>query len=288
MHVSPRSSRPLAALFLVAVTAAAAGQDTAAPDPADVLRGPTVEDRQVPGVISTFGETTAAQPGARYRVQHRMFLQAFRALDQEAPPELHLTPSQAETIRSLEQAFQREMRTFRREHRDELRELQRKGREARRRRADTPNTPPTDDELSLNEQRRALMAQGPDVQDHHVRVWDVLTDDQADWMRTYLDARVQDQAMGDAMTDRGPRDDAMREAQPRSRAAGIDAMTITDPKVRALVDRLERLPPHVRERVIARFMDGLDNVEQRLDPPPAPSMDDVDVPDPDDAGSMQG
>lgn len=96
------------------------------PTSPDPLRGPPVQDRNVPGVDDRFGDDA---PGARRReprINHRAFMESVRSLASDSTPQAdRLTPEQQDQVRAVEQDFRAAMQAFRAEHQDELEQLRR-------------------------------------------------------------------------------------------------------------------------------------------------------------------
>lgn len=111
--------------------AAAAAQDsrlssTPPADPAprkDVLSGPKVQDRSVPGVQSQFGEQMDPRQRA-IAVPNEVFMRIVRSLgEEETPADAKLTPEQRQQIQTIADTFQAESRAFMRQNMEELRNL---------------------------------------------------------------------------------------------------------------------------------------------------------------------
>lgn len=96
-------------------------------DPASVLSGPQVEDRDVPGASSTFGDSEMKPPQDRERpVLHRAFMMALRDLGgDEAPAGVRATPEQIDQVREIDREFRDLQRAYMQEHREEMRDLMR-------------------------------------------------------------------------------------------------------------------------------------------------------------------
>ena len=253
--------RPLtAALPLALATLAGAplladdGPARGGDDPADVLGGPEVEDRDVPGTSDSFGETMMRAPGDRSaRVPHRVFMGAVEALDApDTDPALRVTDDQRAVIEDAVAAFRDELRAYMREHADELRALRgargRGGDGGRgagdRRRAD---------DVSDEDRRRLreLMQSAPQPDDAHTLVWAALTEPQRAFVTERLEA-AQDRQMGG----------------PAGAPGGAPADEATAERWRAIGARIQRLPPEARERIMRRLESMLDRIEENPDGPP--------------------
>ncbi len=116
------------ALALAAAGATAIADEEPKPatdEPAEVLRGPEVEDRDVPGSDSTFGDPEMKPMRDKERpLPHRAFMAALRGLGgEDAPPELRATEAQRDEVREIEREFLDARRAYMQKHRDEIREL---------------------------------------------------------------------------------------------------------------------------------------------------------------------
>ena len=94
-------------------------------DPSQVLKGPEVDDRDVPGSSSTFGDSTMDPVKGRERpVPHMAFMAALKGLTgDDVPKNLHASEAQADEIKSLDQEFRDARRAYMQEHRDEIQSL---------------------------------------------------------------------------------------------------------------------------------------------------------------------
>lgn len=193
MHTRPLS---ILTLLLCAGTALAQPHD---PKPADALRGPAVNDRNVPGVNGSFGE-----PGGDKRKfvgENRLPPRVFRnALDTimspDAPENLRVTDEQRTRYQGWMDDFQKSVGTYMKEHRDELGDLRRKGGEPRRsgpsgrppesERPGNPDetmkpdgTPAAPKETGAARERyQTLMAGAPKIEDLYTKIWTELKPDQ--------------------------------------------------------------------------------------------------------------
>ncbi len=233
--------------------------------PADVLRGPSVDDRNLPGDRTRFGEPMETpRPGAMARpVPFRLFLAALRTL--ESSPELTLAPEQSAAIRTIVEELQAEQRSFRREHGAELRELRwaaQLGDQRRRGQGNAPRDAVSEEAQSARERLRELQRMAPGGGTHQARVWAVLDEPQQEHVRAEIARR---QAEGDR--------DRLRERYGDAPAPSAGSDDLRWEQLRA---RIDALPPERRERVLDLLSRVLDRAEGASPPPPA--MDSVDVP----------
>jgi len=284
-------------------------------DPEDVLRGPEVDDTEVPGAPGTFGEyEMRPKQGAERPIPMRMFLEALRTLDgPEAPADLALTDAQAESIRGIAGEFREARRAFMREHAEEIRALRgrqgprgergnRRGLDERgpegqrrerarpldegRRRSPAPGErgQPTPEQ---REQLRALMAQGPQPADYQARIFETLDEAQQDHMTATLD-EMREKLIAERERRRMERDrDRASDGDgrgrtddrgPAERGGGASLGPRGDRDLGALRARLDRLPPEARRRVIDRLRAELDFMLASAPPPPPPPIDALDIP----------
>jgi hypothetical protein len=130
-HPSPRL---IAASLLVSVVGlslplSAAAQPDNPPPPMDApLGGPSVRDREVPGVAPRFGDDAG---GERRRMANRIPPKAMRQamtviMDEDAPDDLRATPEQRERIQRYGREFEQQLKDYIEQHRAELEELKAK------------------------------------------------------------------------------------------------------------------------------------------------------------------
>lgn len=121
----------LAAVCGLASSLAFAADPPPPPPSPDILRGPDIQDRDVPGAPGTFGEPTGRDRkrsgAADQRVRHRAFMEALRSLGgEEVAPDLRLTEVQGEQIKSIAEEFRTAMDTYRADHKAEIDALREK------------------------------------------------------------------------------------------------------------------------------------------------------------------
>lgn len=140
MNNTPRArSLPViaaAAAILLTPTALLA-QASADPKP-DSLSGPAVEDRNVPGVSSTFGDAQNRMNRER-PVPHRAFMRIIHSMETPDTPEsVRIDKEQSRKINAVSEEFRTSMRAFMDKHADELRALRPEGADRPGPRADRP------------------------------------------------------------------------------------------------------------------------------------------------------
>ncbi len=213
-------TRPLSILTLLLCAGAAIAQPPADPKPADALRGPAVNDRNVPGVNGSFGE-----PGGDKRKfvgENKLPPRVFRnALDTimspDAPENLRVTDEQRTRYQGWMDDFQKSVGAYMKEHRTELDQLRRKGGESgglRRpnqgdqRPPEGQNRPGNPDEMmkpdgppadpketgAARERYQALMAGAPKIEDLYTKIWTELKPDQQKAVDAKLDEFRAEQA----------------------------------------------------------------------------------------------
>lgn len=127
--------KSLSRVFLVVLTAGlAVSPSLAQPDRPPPMRddpmggplgGPSVRDRDVPGVAGSFGNDA---DGQKRKFANRIPPRAMReamgvVMNEDAPDDIRATPEQREKIRGYYTEFQQQMRDFVQEHRKELEDL---------------------------------------------------------------------------------------------------------------------------------------------------------------------
>ncbi len=224
-------------------------------EPSEVLRGPEVDERAVPGVSDTFAPGTGDPRMARDRVPLRLYRTVLREMSSPgAPAGARLSPEQQARVREIGREYQREVQAFRREALGgkKLEDLD-------------------------PQERRGLMRDAPRPDRFYGEVWGELDEAQ----REYLERRIAEE-IGRAREERMMRDAPAPEAV-GGRGASIDAADSA--RIDRLAKRLGALPPRVRDRVLSRMEDLVERAESagsRGEPSerPAPRMDEVDVPPP--------
>lgn len=229
MNTSPKPSR-IAILAGVCGLAAsiALGQPASPPPPQDdFLRGPAVQDRDVPGARSTFGDPDARGRQGRGanndrdpRVMHRAFMDALRSLEaEEVAPELRLTEDQRAQIKTIDEELRAAADAWKAEHQPQIDALKNTIGEARERGRDgnrpgrgqgqgqgkgrgngsnsgpnaQPDGPSTDDAATTTaqdtarQQLKTLRDSAPKPEDFHTRMWAVLSAPQQALVQSRLD-----------------------------------------------------------------------------------------------------
>ena len=239
---SPLVLRPLIpALVLFAFLGVSApGQG----DPRSPLSGPRVEDQDVPGVPSTFaGRESATRMSDR--VRPRLFMEAVRSLREESvPPSQQLSDDQLAAIQAVERSLRRKQKAWRSENAEEITRL-RSGAES-----------------GDDSDRRALrrfMARAPRPDGAQAEIWSLLTEEQREHVRGFLDART---GMTDEMQDR---------ETPLARRAGEETELLLEDRARfeVLWERLEQMPVAQRDRVLIRLERALERSAAASDQPQA-------------------
>jgi hypothetical protein len=188
--------------------------------PEELLRGPAINDRDVPGATGTFSEPTdragkrAAGAKGDPRIRHRAFMDALRSLEgEEVAPDLKLTTDQRTKIDAIDAELRAALESFKSTHqadidalREKVGEVRGKGANKRagngkgRTRADRADAPtPADAEMTddstrdadiaaAREQLKALRANAPKPEDFHTRIWAVLSAPQQALVQSRLDS----------------------------------------------------------------------------------------------------
>jgi hypothetical protein len=257
---------PLLLTLLLAAAAAANAQSTT--DDSNLLRGPEVVDRDVPGVTSTFGETDAPVRGRERPVRHNVFMEALASLvGPDVPAELRATAEQEAQVRDLDEAFKAEQRAYYRTHRDAFRELRTLAAEARAIREQADNgVQPTEEQRAALQRLRELRDAGPKAEDAHARMWAVLTEPQQQYVRARLDEAQQ------------PRDGMMQADRRPTPAAVPNADIELDDRWQRLLLRIQDLPEAQQRRIYQRLEQHVRRLEETPDRREPPSMNDIDVP----------
>lgn len=274
------------------------------------LRGPSVEDRAVPGVTPTFGEMEDKRMRAA-RVPMRVFLAAIRSLDaQDTPESLRLTPAQQEELASIETELRTAMRTMARDRKQNAQRpepgermrnrgprpdaddggdapAQNERRRERVRRGDRAGAPAPegmDDMRIMEGQRRerlerAMNAEAsPEIEAVRVRAWAMLDEAQQDLVRAEIDIKMEEiRAEREARRGEGKPELSDENAPARERGRAV-RQRLNQMSPEEILQRIDQLPPERRERALERFRRYLE--EQEAADKPAPDMDEVEVPAP--------
>ncbi len=276
----------LLALVVGMVASGALGQD--AP-----LKGPAIKEERPAGLGSQFAEGKTDRKGPmNERVPMRIYAQAIDKLRGEGAPEgLRLTPQQDEQVQKIEKDFRESMQEFARR---------------RNRNADGQSQEPMTEE-ARRARMQELLRNGQNPADAQVRVYAILTADQRKFVEAEV-AKAQSELekrrteeyaqrllkkrQGDAAkptdtpgakpTDK-PTDKPAAADQAPERPLAPEGRE----RARRLIERLQQLPPEERDQIMRRIEEELDRRAANPgrarggDRKPAPSIDDVKVPQPD-------
>lgn len=278
-----------------------------------VLRGPKVEEGSVPGESRAFGESLAR--GAS-EIPHRVFLRALDSLrGPEAPAEVRVSAEQEGALREAEGAFRRDQAEYFARHREEIRalagalgveapvnipahrlvELLRSrvraeagsGRPGGGTEAGAMTDPKEQARVEAIGRLRELAEGAPKPRDLHVRLWAVLNEAQREHVLSLLRAH-RDGAMAERRGQLG----LSGEMGGAMQGAPKPITDINDPRLpEAVRERLAGLSERERARVLERLNERLrqgwrqegrggDGGRPGRETKPAPSMDEVPVPPP--------
>ncbi len=262
-----RIATTLAALLLVAAPVGAGEGAPPAPSkpkrdaqPAvapgsDVLRGPSTDDKTVPGAPGSFGPSSDPNARERARAQAEAFNRAIESLmAPTAPGAARLTPQQVETVTIARRELEAAEAKFRRDNADELRALRdiRRAKPGQPTPAAPPNAPspsapdamapaPTpapdrrtgaagapgaraaqspEERAAMMERLRALEDRRPSPAAYQAKVWGALTDVQQAALRAEMD-KIADEMMA--------RREAQKKAQPGKTPDGAGAKAAPKP-----------------------------------------------------------
>jgi hypothetical protein len=180
MNRTPRS--------LLAVVALSAGLSAACVHADDApLKGPPVSERDVPGVVPSFGEPGEMQRRMGERLPPQAVREAIRSavLADDADPALKATPEQKQQLETIVADFEKSAREFRQANAKQVEELRRQvgPRGPRDGGAETPETP---ERAAAREKLREIQAQAPKPEDALTKVWAVLRPEQKKAVETEL------------------------------------------------------------------------------------------------------
>jgi len=239
----------VAALALAEPPAAEQSPEEAAPR--DVLRGPSVDGREVPGVRDEFAPGMSdPRMAMAQRIPPRVYHEVLREMSgPRTPAALRLTPAQRRDLREMGLAHRQRVQEFR--------DGALSGRDPR--------------ELEPRERRR-LMRDAPKPDEHYARIWSVLSEAQREHAGALLDS-----AMERARAGRMQGDGPDRPARPEP-AMTLDATDAE--RIERIGERIMALPPRARDRLLMRMERLVDRAERASEGPedkPAPSVDDVEI-----------
>ena len=228
---------------------------------ADPLGGPEVEDLDVPGRGRGLSPDMDRTRGPAGRPQPRQILDVVRSLsDERTPEELRLSEDQSASVRAIAQEFQGEMKRFRSEHAEELASLRREagldGGGERRRGGRGGKDEGDAGQQEARQRLRELMSEGPKIEDYQARIWEVLTPEQRELANERLeDARREAFEAEDG--ERGPEGRRRGGAMGEEGAGEPGGPRMPPPPpsdvMRRLDERLQKLSPEQRERVLKRI-----------------------------------
>ena len=269
-------------------------QDTGAPPRAattpPVLKGPAVNDRNVPGSTPDFGMDPAGNGRRAERVPPEVFRRALGVLTAEdAPAEIRATPEQRARIKEFVEGFEQSVRRFRRENANAIESLREAAgepaRNAPRRENDRRSRPNESrmDALSPEQQKaredarvrlRELMAAAPKLEDVYTKAWAQLSDARKDAVEERLDewravrAKEREEAYVKRRTSqRPPSPPPARRARGAARPDSDDPMvtrptegappesprTSRDARRERLVRLFNQLSPEEQEQLLQRL-----------------------------------
>lgn len=268
-------------LALVASVGLAASIVNAEP-PADPLKGPKVEPRNVPGDHGQFGDGRKDRKAATPEIPHQAFMRMINAtLGDQAPADLKLSDDQKAKIKSLSEDFEKKARDYRQQHANEFADMQKDmggrpgakpgkpgkdGEKAKRPDAAPPTemapemTPEQREKLA--EKYRELRANAPKPEDARTAIWAQLNDAQKKAVQAKIDA-FRDEAIkrrADAETK--------KKLNKNDGKDGKDGAA--NPKREEIRKKLEGMTPEEREKYLAELRKRRQN-QQPGEPKPAPT-----------------
>ncbi len=181
-------------VLLVLAAGTVAGMTSAALADEPPLKGPSVKERNVPGVDGRFGEgqSESARRAGSDRLPPRAFRDALdTVLSPDAPADIRASDSQREAIEAMISDFEQQSRAYMQQHRDKLQALRAKAGEFNR--PKKPGQPAADgqsaggDAIAAREELRAIMAGAPKIDDLQTKVWAELSPAQ----QKAVDAKLQ-------------------------------------------------------------------------------------------------
>lgn len=316
---------PVACLLIGASHAAAQPQEKRPkPDgpPADVLRGPNVDDNSVPGQRNRFGGGNARDRGqGRDATPARMFVQALGVLrGQDAPADTRLTADQEASLKKLHEQFRADQRAFAEKHRDEVLELRRQVSPENRRKIDQrlrgmpgfaglpggqgdrkgdkplgrPDRSPRDE---MNEDSMQEMSAKDDaaamnrLREIAEQAPDPATLQTKSWAVLSAPQKELVEQELKRLREAGAKRGDAQPGDPGRLPPGVigdDGKVDLSKLPPRLRERIEKLPPDQREKALQRLIEQNRAREGKKGAPrtgqrPAPDMDDVNVPSPDSA-----
>ena len=227
------------------------------PPPEDILRGPDIQDRDVPGAPGTFGDAKnrgGKRPGAAdQRQQQRAMMGALRSLEgDDVAPDLRLTEDQQAQIKAIAEELRTATEAFRAEHKDEIDALKAQAGDMRANgdragkrpepmdapgraeaKADLDKRSKADpDVAAAREKLKAIHESAPKPEAYTTRMWAVLSAPQQALVQSRMDLERDDMRSG--MDERKPerrrergaenKDNRGAERQPQgNRGRGADA-----------------------------------------------------------------
>lgn len=190
-------SRTFALLAVVGLSLSAFSAPALADEPP--LKGPKVQDRNVPGVDARFSEEgrEGARRGAVDRLPPRVFRDALDVvLASDAPANLRVADDKRQTIETLISDFEQSSRAYAQQNREKMQELRKKAGEFNRPKrpgqpaegANSEKPGAGGESIAAREELRTLMAGAPKVEDVQTKIWAELNAEQ----QKAVDAKLQE------------------------------------------------------------------------------------------------
>jgi hypothetical protein len=265
------------------------------------LAGPKVTESKIPGVNEKFGQSgkDSNRAGAAAGIPPEVIRRALRALDRDdTPADARLSSDQRAQFEALVAEHKASVEAYRRKHQAEVRELQHTlGSKDKPDRANAarPPAPPRDEPMTdsaemspeteaARDRIERIRAGAPSGLDLQTKVWNSLTEPQRAVVKAEVDRWITEREEGKA------REYVRRRMQKSGGPGQTDAFD-PDKLPPRVKERLANLSPEEREKAIARLRERAKKEGPKRDkrapdgePRPAPPMDQVPVPAPDDSG----
>ncbi|MGD9690594.1 MAG: hypothetical protein AB7K52_12990 [Phycisphaerales bacterium] len=232
----------------------------------DVLKGPSVQDREVPGTVGQFAGTPESGKFRPREVRPQVFMEALMsALGPDAPESIRASDQQREQLRALSGEFRKRVQAYMAEHRADFEKL---GTDARRNRRDK-DAGKNEDRMNDAEREsdrpseetiaraKALRDGMPSASDLYTKVWEVLSAEQRAAVEARLEALHHEKAVQEG------RDYVKRRIQKnqpvQGQAPGLSKERGKFAPGRAKGEQendaaiRERLPAELRERLLRAF-----------------------------------
>jgi len=283
--------RGLGAGLAVLVLAAGTMVPVALAEPDAPLGGPKVQDRDVPGSRARFGEGMEQRregPGVRPQV----FMRAVQSLaGPEAPDAVRATPEQTEKVQAIMGAYRAAMEEFRAANASEFRALREQAGEMARGPGGPEGRPnregrgeATPEQQAARQKLRELNEKAPKFEPYQTKVWAVLNEKQQAHVREVMANAGRGGGGAGEMMRGGPEGRGEQRRQrggeaatpPPTSARGQQDQAARWERVR---ERIDRLPPGQRDRVLRELERSLERIENTTVPDAPPGMDGVKVPE---------